>query len=122
MLLLKPTRSFKNQPPVRYYKKKEEIAKRKADVQTIGDSIKGLLKAYRLQGKLNEVDLVQRWEEIMGKPIAMKTKELYFRDQKLFVRLTSAPLKHELNMSKSKVVELLNRAMGDEVVKEVVFL
>ncbi|MBF8963218.1 DUF721 domain-containing protein [Pontibacter sp. FD36] len=107
---------------MRYYKKKEEIAKRKADVQTIGDSIKGLLKAYRLQGKLNEVDLVQRWEQIMGKPIAMKTKELYFKDQKLFVRLTSAPLKHELNMSKSKVVDLLNRTMGDEVVKEVVFL
>lgn len=107
---------------MRYYKKKEEIAKRKADVQPIGESIKGLLKAYRLQGKLNEVDLVQRWEEIMGKPIALKTKELYFKDQKLFVRLTSAPLKHELNMSKSKVVELLNRAMGDEVVKEVVFL
>ncbi|SIT89434.1 Protein of unknown function [Pontibacter indicus] len=112
----------KSTTPVRYYKKKEEIAKRKADVQTIGDSIKGLLKAYRLQGKLNEVDLVQRWEEIMGKPIALKTKELYFRDQKLFVRLTSAPLKHELNMSKSKVVELLNRTMGEEVVKEVVFL
>lgn len=105
-----------------YYKKKDEIARRKADVQPVGDSIKALLKAYRIQGKLNEVDLVQRWETIMGKPIAMKTKELYFRDQKLFVRLTSAPLKHELNMSKSKVMELLNKAMGEEVVKEVVFL
>lgn len=107
---------------MRYYKKKEEIAKRRADTQPIGESIKALLQAYRIQGKLSEVDLVQRWEQIMGKPIAMKTKELYFRDQKLFVRLTSAPLKHELNMSKSKVVELLNKAMGNEVVKEVVFL
>ncbi|MBC5774549.1 DUF721 domain-containing protein [Pontibacter sp. KCTC 32443] len=107
---------------MRYYKKKEEIAKRKAGTQTIGESIKGLLQAYRLEGKLNEVNLVQRWEEIMGKPIALKTQELYFRDSKLFVRLTSAPLKHELNMSKSKVVELLNRAAGHEVVKEVVFL
>ncbi len=107
---------------MRYYKKKEEIARRKADTQPIGESIKALLQAYRIQGKLSEVDLVQRWETIMGKPIAMKTKELYFKDQKLFVRLTSAPLKHELNMSKSKVVELLNKAMGNEVVKEVVFL
>ncbi|MFD2246702.1 DUF721 domain-containing protein [Pontibacter ruber] len=107
---------------MRYYKKKEEIDRRKADVQPIGESIKALMKAYRLQGKLNEVNLVQRWEEIMGKPIAIKTKELYFKDNKLFVRLTSAPLKHELNMSKSKVVELLNRAIGDEVVKDVVFL
>jgi hypothetical protein len=107
---------------VRYYKKKEAIDKRKADIQPIGESIKALLQAYRLQGKLNEVQIVQSWEKIMGKPIAMKTKELYFRDHKLFVRLTSAPLKHELNMSKSKVVELLNREVGEEAVKDVVFL
>jgi predicted nucleic acid-binding Zn ribbon protein len=107
---------------VRYYKKKEEIAKRRSETQPIGESIKALLKAYRLEGKLSQVDLVQRWQEIMGKPIAMKTQELYFKEQKLFVRLTSAPLKHELSMSKSKVVDLLNKAMGEEVVKEVVFL
>ncbi|MCC9138506.1 DUF721 domain-containing protein [Pontibacter silvestris] len=107
---------------MRYYKKKEEIDKRKADTQPIGESIKALLQAYRLDGKLSEINLVQSWEKIMGKPIAMKTKELYFRDHKLFVRLTSAPLKHELNMSKSKVIELLNRESGADVVKDVIFL
>ncbi|WP_114777642.1 DUF721 domain-containing protein [Botryobacter ruber] len=105
-----------------FKKKREEIDKRKADIQPIGDSIKALLKAYRLQGKLSEVNIVQNWERLMGKPIALKTKEVYFKDHKLFVRLTSAPLKHELNMSKSKVLELLNREAGEEVVKDVVFL
>ena len=107
---------------MRYYKKKEEIDRRKADIQPIGDSLKALMKAYRLDGKLGEVQLVQNWEKIMGKPIAMKTQQLYFKDGKLFVRLTSAPLKHELNMSKSKVIELLNTEAGSDVVKDVVFL
>ena len=107
---------------MRYYKKKEEIDRRKADIQPIGDSLKALMKAYRLDGKLGEVQLVQNWEKIMGKPIAMKTQQLYFKDGKLFVRLTSAPLKHELNMSKSKVIELLNTEAGGDVVKDVVFL
>ncbi|MCJ8163741.1 DUF721 domain-containing protein [Pontibacter sp. E15-1] len=107
---------------MRYYKKKEEIDKRRADIQPIGDSLKALMKAYRLDGKLGEVQLVQNWEKVMGKPIAMKTQQLYFKDGKLFVRLTSAPLKHELNMSKSKVIELLNTEAGSEVVKDVVFL
>ncbi len=108
--------------PVRYYKKKEEIDRRKADIQPIGESLKALMKAYRHDGKLGEVQLVQNWEKIMGKPIAMKTQQLYFKDGKLFVRLTSAPLKHELNMSKSKVIELLNMESGSDVVKDVVFL
>ncbi len=107
---------------MRYYKKKEEIDRRRADIQPIGDSLKALMKAYRLDGKLGEVQLVQNWEKIMGKPIAMKTQQLYFKDGKLFVRLTSAPLKHELNMSKSKVIELLNTEAGSDVVKDVVFL
>jgi predicted nucleic acid-binding Zn ribbon protein len=107
---------------VRYYKKKEEIDRRKADIQPIGESLKALMKAYRLDGKLGEVQLVQNWEKIMGKPIAMKTQQLYFKEGKLFVRLTSAPLKHELNMSKSKVIDLLNIEAGSEVVKDVIFL
>ncbi|WP_187263406.1 DUF721 domain-containing protein [Pontibacter beigongshangensis] len=104
------------------FKKKSDINYRKADIQPIGESIQALLKAYKLQGKLSEVNLIQSWGRIMGKPIALKTKELYFKDQKLFVRLDSAPLKHELNMSKSKVIEILNRDAGTEVVKDVVFL
>jgi predicted nucleic acid-binding Zn ribbon protein len=107
---------------VRYYKKKEEIDRRKADIQPIGESLKALMKAYRHDGKLGEVQLVQNWEKIMGKPIAMKTQQLYFKDGKLFVRLTSAPLKHELNMSKSKVIELLNIEAGSDIVKDVIFL
>ena len=116
------TQLFKIKSPVRYYKKKEEIDKRKADVQPIGDSIRSLMQAYRLQGKLDEVRIVESWEKIMGRPIALKTQQLYFKDQKLFVRLTSAPLKHEVNMSKSKVIELLNREVGTDAVKDVVFL
>lgn len=107
---------------MRYYKKKEAIDKRKADIQPIGESLKALMKAYRLDGKLSEIQLVQNWEKIMGKPIAMKTQQLYFKDGKLFVKLTSAPLKHELNMSKSKVVEILNTEAGTDVVKEIIFL
>ncbi|AKD02844.1 DUF721 domain-containing protein [Pontibacter korlensis] len=107
---------------MRYYKKKEEIDKRKADIQPIGESLKALMQAYRLDGKLSEVQLVQNWEKIMGKPIALKTQQLYFKDGKLFVRLTSAPLKHELNMSKSKVIEILNTEAGSNVVKDIVFL
>ncbi|WP_245904935.1 DUF721 domain-containing protein [Pontibacter mucosus] len=113
--------SFKIKP-MRYYKKKEAIDKRKADIQPIGESLKALMQAYRLDGKLSEVQLVQNWEKIMGKPIALKTQQLYFKEGKLFVKLTSAPLKHELNMSKSKVVEILNTEAGSNVVKDIVFL
>lgn len=95
---------------------------RQADVVTLGEGIKALLKAYRIQGKLNEVTVVSSWERIMGKAVALKTKEVYVSNSKLFVRLTSAPLKHELVMAKTRVMELINAEVGETVIKEVVFL
>ena len=58
---------------------------RKADIVPLKDSIKALLKAYRLQGKLNEVTVVASWEKIMGKAVALKTQEVYVSNGKLFV-------------------------------------
>ncbi|MFD1467966.1 DUF721 domain-containing protein [Hymenobacter caeli] len=95
---------------------------RRNDVIDLKDGLAALVKAYRLQGKLNEVTVVASWERVMGKPVALKTKEVYVYQGKLFVRLTSAPLKHELMMAKTKVLELINAEVGETVVKEVVFL
>ncbi len=95
---------------------------RQSDIQPVRDSIQALLKAYRIQGKVNQVQVVASWEKIMGKAIALKTKELYFKDNKLFVLLSSAPLKHQLVMSKTRVIELINLEVGAGVVEEVVFL
>ncbi|WP_258048950.1 MULTISPECIES: DUF721 domain-containing protein [Hymenobacter] len=95
---------------------------RQADIMPLKDGIKALLKAYRIQGKLNEVVVVASWERVMGKAVALKTQEVFVSKGKLFVRLTSAPLKHELVMAKTRVLEIINAEVGEEVIKEVVFL
>lgn len=95
---------------------------RQADIVTLKDGITALLKAYRLQGKLNEVTVVSSWERIMGKAVALKTQEIYISQGKLFVRLSSAPLKHELVMAKTRVLEIINAEVGEKVIQEVVFL
>ena len=95
---------------------------RKADTISLKDSIDAMLQAYKLNGKLSEVQLVSSWEKIMGKAISLKTQEVFVRNRKLYVRLTSAPLKHELNMAKTKVVTLINSEMGSQVIDDVIFL
>ncbi|WP_230471326.1 MULTISPECIES: DUF721 domain-containing protein [Hymenobacter] len=95
---------------------------RQADTLPLKDGIKALLKAYRLQGKLNEVFVVSSWERIMGRSVALKTQEIYISHGKLFVRLSSAPLKHELVMAKTQVMEMINSEVGEPVIQEVVFL
>lgn len=95
---------------------------RRADTIPLKEGLQNLVRAYQLGGKLSEVTLVASWERVMGKAVALKTKEVYISKGKLFVRLTSAPLKNELVMAKTRVLELLNQAAGEQVVSEVVFL
>ena len=104
------------------YNTDKTLNSRKADIQPLKDSLQALVHAYKMQGKLNEVTITESWEKIMGRAIAIKTQQLFFRDGKLFVRLTSAPLKHELTMAKTKVIELINAEVGMKAIKEVVFL
>ena len=52
----------------------------------------------------------------------VRTKEIYLRDKKLFIRLTSAPLKEELFYAADKIKKMLNEQLGGEYVEEVKFL
>gem|GEM_PF-305575 len=95
---------------------------RRADIIPLKEGLEALVRAYKLGGKLNEVTVVASWERVMGKAVALKTQEVYVSKGKLFVRLSSAPLKHELVMAKTRVLEMLNNEVGAQVVNEVVFL
>ncbi len=97
-------------------------SQRKAEVQSVGESLLDLIAAYRLQGKLTQARVIDAWPELMGRPVAQKTSELYFQNRKLFVRLTSAPLRHQLYMGRSEILRRINEAAQDEIIDEVVFL
>jgi hypothetical protein len=95
---------------------------RKADVAPLKDVINDLLKAYKLKSKYNETHIIASWERIMGTPIATRTTSLNIHKKKMYVRLSSAPLKQELSMSKTRIVELLNNDLGEVVIEEIIFL
>ncbi len=95
---------------------------RKADVQSIGESLQDLIRVYRLQGKLTQTRVLAEWPELMGRPVALKTTELYFQGRKLFVRITSAPLRHQLFMGRTEILTRINETAGDSIIDEVVFL
>ncbi|MDH5396529.1 MAG: DUF721 domain-containing protein [Cyclobacteriaceae bacterium] len=94
---------------------------KKKSAESLGQAIKGMFSEYHLDNKFNESDLVASWGKIMGKAVEKRTSKVYIQNRKLFVELTSAPLKNELSMSKMKVLKLLEEEMGQAVVDDVVF-
>ena len=99
----------------------EKNPKRKSDTSSLKDAINAMIDNYKIRGKYDENRLIASWEEMMGKPIAKRTEKIFIKEKILFVKLNSAPLRQELTMSKSKVLEIIHHQFSKELVEEVKF-
>ena len=91
-------------------------------IQSLREAIGKYLKEEKLDGKLNEYKLIGIWQELMGPTIASRTDRMFIKKKTLYVNINSAPLKQELNMSKAKVLKLINEKMGIDVIEDAIFL
>ena len=60
------------------------------------------------------------WEQIMGKTIARYTDKIKINGNTLYISSSVAPLKQELLYQKEKIIQRVNEALGERVIKEVV--
>jgi predicted nucleic acid-binding Zn ribbon protein len=88
----------------------------------LADAFQDLLKAYRLEDTYQEKLLISSWPTLVGKTIADRTSNVYIKDKKLMVKITSGPVKKELQLNKSKVIALIESQIGKGIVDEVIFL
>ena len=95
---------------------------RKAEPTSLKEAIDQMYKTYNLKRKVDEGTVIGAWEKLMGTPISSRTTKLFFKDKKLIVELSSAPLKQELILSKHKIIELFAKEIGAGVVEDVAFL
>lgn len=104
------------------YRRNDPINQRKSNTSTVGEAIRDLLNVYRLQHKFDEARLIESWDRLMGKSIASRTTRLFIKDKKLFIQVSSAPLKNELSLSKAKIIEIFDREVGKDIIRQVILL
>lgn len=87
---------------------------------SIGDALKEFLKKSKLKNGVQSLQVQDAWEKIMGRTIANYTDKIEVINSTLFISTSVAPLKNELIFQKSKIIERVNEALGEKVIKEVV--
>ena len=95
---------------------------KEGNTKHIGQAIQQLLSTYQIKSKFDEANLISSWERLVGKPIAKRTKKVYIRNKVLFVELDSPSLKHDLNLHKSKILDILKNEFGNDAVHEIVLM
>lgn len=100
------------------FKKYQKLQVKKND-RPIKDVLQNYIKQNKIDGGYSNSKLQKIWFEKMGTSINNHTKKIYLAKGKLYVTLDSAPLKHELMMGKSKLIDILNKEMGSNAIVDI---
>lgn len=93
---------------------------RRSNEQTLQEVISELFETNHMSGKLKEINIINNWERLVGALIAKNTTKIYIHKGKLFLHIESPPLRTELAYSKSKIIDLINKEAGEELIDDVV--
>jgi len=98
----------------------KQMIKRKNEY-TLKEVLDELVNAYRLGGKLQETRVINSWEKVVGGIFARHTTSLSIKKGILYVKLDSSVLRSELAMARSKLVDMLNKEVGEKVIEDIIF-
>lgn len=92
----------------------------KSNNNKVGDIIRKLMKHPKLAARLDKLDVLHAWEEIIG-PVLCK----YIIDQKickgiLYVKLKSAVVRNELSYKKSEFIREINQKVGKDLISDII--
>lgn len=82
--------------------------------------INQMLRGYGYQDQLDEIELIEAYESVVGVMFVKHTTDKFFKNKKLYIKLDSAVLKQELSYMRSTVVLKINEIVGKKIIEEII--
>lgn len=93
---------------------------KKTQAMSVGDIITGFLHEEHLDGKIDEQRIISQWVEVVGAVVNRYTVSRYIIDGKLYVHISSASLRNELMLHKSRLIASLNGLVNRQVISDII--
>jgi predicted nucleic acid-binding Zn ribbon protein len=93
--------------------------KRSADSQPLKEVIDRFLKAFSLENKMKEMDVIAAWPELMGSAVAFRTKSIKINNKILYLEITSSVMREELLNGKEIIILRINEKAGKQLINDV---
>lgn len=95
---------------------------RKRNTESLGEVLRQFFEENPFfRRKFAESKVITGWGKILGSAVASYTTNIYFRNNVLYVHLSSSVLRAELIMIKEKIISNLNTHVGMDVVQDIIF-
>ena len=90
------------------------------DPKSLKNALSSFFKESKLESKFLETKIPTIWKEEVGVYINERTTKIFAKNNTVFVYISSAPLKQEMMHNRDKIIILLNKRLGSEVIKELI--
>ena len=94
---------------------------KKTNLNKLSDLIKGVMSNPRIKKKMDELDVIEVWEDLLGKNLTKYVKDTKIYNKVLYVQLNSSTLRNELKFQKTEMIENINKQLGKSLIKDIVF-
>jgi predicted nucleic acid-binding Zn ribbon protein len=94
---------------------------RDSDEKPLGQIVGKIMKAYGLEKRMKEMDIVKGWPEMMGIAVANRTTNLRINNRVLYISMDSAVMREELLNGKEIIIHRVNDFAGEKIVDDVWF-
>ena len=94
---------------------------RKSKPKELSTSISSVLQQLGLSQRLRQYEVLEKWSAIVGDHIAKVTTPQRMESGKLIVHVTRSTWRNELVFLKKEIISKINKAMNQEIVKDIIF-
>ncbi len=94
--------------------------KRTSKPLKINELTSQLFEQKRIKNNILQAQIQNTWEKLMGNNVIKRTNKIFIKENKLIIKLTSAPLKNELNNSKKRIIKQINEIHSE--IQELIFI
>lgn len=106
--------------------RKIDTRKRTNKIVCLSEEMDEFVKYLGLDEKMEELKILEVWNECVGNAISKFSKPVELKRNKLFVRVENAVWRYELSTKKNEIISRLNIILNKEVkkknIKEIVFI
>ena len=93
---------------------------RRNNTNTIGQIIKKIIRNNKLSKRLDVLNILDVWNNIIGKDLEKYIKSTKLVDDKLYVKLRSSIVRNEMSYKKTQLIQRINKKLNKDVIKNII--
>ena len=97
-----------------------KLQMRRNNINTIAEVIKKLMRNNKLSKRFDDLNVLDVWNNIIGKDLEKYIKSTKLVDDKLYVKLRSSIVRNEISYKKTQLIQRINKKLKKDVIKDII--